>query len=346
MSLPPHRNPRVTGSRLVGMLGSQVLVGAAIAAAFVGLYVGLQLDPHPHDLPIAVVGAELSDGAAQAWGAKAQVVQTVDADAARQLLEEHRVVGAIVPAVGSQGLDLLTAGANGRSAVGAVSALAAGLAEAINLPLRSTTDLVPLATYDAQGLSGFYLVFGVTLAAFVLAQIMYSIAGLVRLRWRVVTLGAGAVATAAVAAVLAGPVYGAIPATVSAVIPVLALLGAGISLSTLAIATVVGPLGNVVSTIMFTTLGNASSGATISPFLMPAAIAATGAALPPGAAFRIINEVSYFDGRDAIGSLLVLIAWVAAACGVLVIYTVRSRARSAVTPVVFGAGLRGSQASS
>jgi hypothetical protein len=323
----PPTGHGLAGGRLVGMLGSQVLVGAAIAAAFVGLYVGLQLEPQPRELPIAVVGTELSEGAAQAWGTTVSVIEATDAADAKLMLEEHRVVGAIIPAADSLGLDLLTAGANGRSAVGATSALAAGFAEAIGLPLLSTTDVVPLAPHDVQGLSGFYLVFGVTLASFVLAQIMYSIAALVRLRWRVVTLVAGATAIAAVAAVLAGPVYGAIPANVAAVIPVLALLGVGVSISTLAIATLVGPLGNVVSTIVFTTLGNASSGATVSAFLMPTAIAAVGASLPPGAAFRVINAASYFHGHDAAGSILVLIAWVAAAGGALAIHSVRSRGR-------------------
>ena len=326
-SEPPAIRPALTGGRLVGMLATQVLVGAAVAAAFVGLYVGLQLDPQPHDLPIAVVGSELSDGASAAWGMKVQVVEVDDVGAATQLLEEHKAVAAIAPDAEGRGVELLTAGANGRSAVGAASALVAGLAESVDLPVLSTTDVVPLAKHDSQGLSGFYLVFGVTLAAFILAQIMYSIAGLVRLRWRIVTLVAGAAAIATVAAVLAGPVYGAIPAHVAAVIPVLTLLGVGISASTLAVATLVGPLGNVVSTIAFTTLGNASSGATISAFLMPPAIAAVGATLPPGAAFRIINEASYFGGRDATGSVLVLIAWVVVAGGALAVHTSRARPR-------------------
>lgn len=322
------KSPRLTGGRLVGMLGSQVVVGAAVAAAFVGLYVGLQRDPQPHNLPVAVVGVELAEAASAAWGTNADVLQAADAAAAKQLLEEHVAVAAIVPASGGPGLDLLTAGANGRSAVAAASALSAGFAEAAGLPVVSTTDVVPLAPHDMQGLSGFYLVFGVTLASFILAQIMYSVAAIVRLRWRLATLVLGALAIAGVAAVLAGPVYGAIPSPLAAVIPVLALLGIGVSASTLAVAALLGPLGNVVSTITFTTLGNASSGATVSAFLMPAGIAAVGAALPPGAAFRAINDASYFDGRGAAGPVLVLIGWVLAAGGAIALHALRGRRRT------------------
>ncbi|KAD3456005.1 hypothetical protein GD627_14950 [Arthrobacter yangruifuii] len=317
--------PRLAGGRLVGMLGSQVMVGAAVAAAFVGLYVGLQRDPQPDHLPIAVVGTEMAEGASHAWGERVTVLQAADTAAATQLLQDHAAVAALVPDPGAPGLDLLTAGANGRSAVGAATALAAGLAEAVKQPILSTTDVVPLAAQDMQGLSGFYLVFGVTLASFILAQIMYSVAALVRLRWRVLTLVVGAAAIAAVAAILAGPVYGAVPAPVAAVIPVLTLLGIGVSLATLAIASLVGPLGNIVSTITFTTLGNASSGATVSAFLMPAAIAHIGAALPPGAAFRAISDASYFGGRDALGPVLVLLAWIVAAGGLIALHAVRSR---------------------
>jgi hypothetical protein len=315
---------RLSGGRLVGMLGSQVVVGALVAAAFVGLYVGLQRDPQPHGLPVAVVGAELADAAADAWEEKAAVVEAADADAARQLLEDHRAVAAVVPGGDARGLDLLVAGASGRSAVGAATALAAGLADAADLPLLSSTDVVPFAEHDVQGLSGFYLVFGVTLASFVLAQIMYSIAALVRLRSRVVTLVVGATAVAVVAAVLAGPVYGAVPADIAAVIPVLGLLGIGVSMSTLAVASLVGPLGNIASTIVFTTLGNAASGATVSAFLMPPVLAGIGAALPPGAAFRAVADVGYFDG----GSVVVLLVWVAVAGTALAVHARRGRGES------------------
>lgn len=316
---------RLSGGRLIGMLGSQVVVGGLVAAAFVGLYVGLQRDPQPHNLPVAVVGAELAGGASLAWGGNAAVLQATDATAAKQLLEDHLAVAALVPHPGAPGLDLLTAGANGRSAVGAAAALAAGVAEAVDLPIVSTTDVIPLAPHDMQGLSGFYLVFGVTLASFILAQIMYSVAALVRLRWRIVTLVVGAAAIASVVAVLAGPVYGAIPAPMAAVIPVLTLLGVGVSVSTLAIAAFIGPFGNIVSTLMFTTIGNASSGATVSAFLMPTAIASVGALLPPGAAFRAVNAASYFDGRGAASSVLVLVGWISAAGGAIALHIIRDR---------------------
>ncbi|MUK02675.1 hypothetical protein GM708_12485 [Vibrio cholerae] len=325
--------PPLSAGRIAGMLSSQVVVGAVVAAAFVGLYVGLQRDPQLDHLPIAVVGVELADAASSAWGANAAILQATDATEAKQLLVDHQAVAAIVPDAGSPGLSLLTAGATGPSAVGAATALVAGFAGSADLPVLSSTDVVPLASHDAQGLSGFYLVFGVTLASFILAQIMYSIAGVVALRWRIVALVVGAAAVAAVAAVLAGPVYGAIPADVASVIPVLTLLGVSVSVATLAIATVIGPFGNIISTLVFTTLGNASSGATVSGFLMPPALASIGAVLPPGAAVRAVNEASYFAGHGAMGSILVLIAWIAAAGGTIATHSFRSTrlARTAST---------------
>ncbi|MCC9178706.1 hypothetical protein [Arthrobacter sp. zg-Y750] len=328
LSKPATPSPGPTGARLVAMLGSQIIVTALVAAAFVGLYVGLQRDPQPHHLPLAVVGTDLVDGTSRALGASAAVVPAPDEAAARQLLQEHQAVAALIPRSDAAGLDLITAGANGRSAVGAASAMAAGVAEAAHLPIVSTTDAVPLARQDLQGLSGFYLVFGVTLASFILAQIMYSVAALVRLRWRVLTLVAGAVAIAAAAAILAGPVYGAVPSPAVAVIPILTLLGIGVSFSSLAFASLLGPFGNIISTLLFTTLGNAAGGATVSAFLMPAAIARIGAGLPPGAAFRAITDTSYFDGRGSLEPVIILLCWVLAAGSALGLHAARDRRKS------------------
>lgn len=328
LSTPAAPSPGPNGVRLAAMLGSQIIVTALVAAAFVGLYVGLQRNPQPHQLPLAVVGTDLADGASRTLGAHAAVLPAADEAAARQLLLEHRAVAALAPRSDAAGLDLITAGANGRSAVGAASAMAAGVAEAARLPIVSTTDAVPLAGQDLQGLSGFYLVFGVTLASFILAQIMYSVAALVRLRWRILTLVIGAAAIAATAAVLAGPAYGAVPSPTAAVIPILTLLGLGVSLSSLAFASLLGPFGNIISTLLFTTLGNAAGGATVSAFLMPAALAHIGAGLPPGAAFRAITDTSYFDGHGAMEPALILLCWVLAAGSALGLQAARGRRKS------------------
>jgi hypothetical protein len=303
--------------RVVPMLVTQVLVGMLIAGAFVGMYIGLQRDPSPTHLPIAIADARLAEAAADRLGDAVEIRSIGSDDEARRLVRDRDVVAALVP--GPDGAALYTAGADGRSATGAATAIATGLVESAGGAITRVEDLVPLVRNDAQGLAGFYLVFGTTLAAFILAQIMHAVAGLASLRTRVVTAVIGSVAAAVVAAVIAGPVFDAVPAPLGAAVAVLSLLATAVSLSTLAISSVVGPMGSVLSTLLFTTLGNSTSGATVSAFLMPPALAGLGAALPPGAAFRAITEAGYFSGGGIAAPLLVLAGWIAGAALVLAV---------------------------
>ncbi|WP_146236297.1 hypothetical protein [Curtobacterium sp. MCBD17_023] len=316
-SLPPLR-------RVLPVLVVQVLVAMAIAGAFAGLYIGLQKAPVPHHLPVAVVGAQLADAASTALGDSADVRPVDSAAAARALVRSHDVVAALVPA--ADGSMLAVAGADGRSATGAATALLSGVARAGGVPVTRTQDLVPLVTGDGQGIAGFYLVFGTTLAAFVLAQIMNSLGALAGLRVRVAVTVIGSIAAAVVVAVIAGPVAGAVPAAPAVVIGVLALLAVAVSLSTLAITALLGPMGVVVSTLVFTTLGNATSGATVSTHLLPPFLSAVGGALPPGAAFGAVTAASYFDGAGVGRALLTLGLWITGAAIALSAAAARRRA--------------------
>jgi len=330
-SSSPSRLSGVSTVRVLPLLISQILIGVLIVGAFVGVYVGLQREPTPNHLPLAVVGSALAVPAQGALGQKATITTSANASAAEQLVKNHKVVAALIPT--ESGLRLVTAGAAGRSATAAATAIAARIAAAAHMKITSTEDLVPLAKYDAQGLSGFYVVFGSTLAAFIVAQILQSMASIIRLRWRVVTVIVGSVASALIATILAGPIYGAIPAPPVELLLCLSLLGAAVALSTLAIVSWIGPLGNIIATVLFTTLGNATSGATISAFLMPAFLAQLGALLPPGAAFNAVVNFSYFHGTNTTETLLILVLWIAVASGTLLIHTRRASQRPAAQDI-------------
>jgi hypothetical protein len=307
------------------ILAIQIILSTLVAAAFVGIYLGLQRDPAPHDIPLVTTSQELAEAAETAWGGSASVTVVDGAPAAVHLLRTETAVAAFVPT--ASGLEVYTAGANGRSVTMAATGLIDGLADTAGLPIASTTDVVPFAPLDRQGLSSFYLVFGVTLAAFILAQILSAMRFL-SLRSRIVAVASGALVSAVVTAILAGPVLGAVPATLWVVIPGLALLSAAVSLSTMAIAAAVGPIGNVVSTLLFTVAGNATGGATVSPFLMPPLVATVGALLPQGAAFRLVVNTGYFGGAQTLGPVVVLLAWNAAAAALLLVASRRHESTS------------------
>jgi hypothetical protein len=316
--------------KVLPILAIQVVLSALVAAAFVGIYLSLQRDPAPADVPLVTTSQQLAASARTAWGDKASVTVVETTAEAEELLRSAAAAAAFVPT--ETGIELYTAGANGRSVTMAATGLVEGLAEASGMPIASTTDVVPLVRYDKQGLSSFYLVFGVTLAAFILAQILSAMKFL-PLRSRLLAVAGGALVSATVTAVLAGPILGAVPASLWVVIPGLALLSAAVSTSTMAIAAAVGPIGNVVSTLLFTVAGNATGGATVSPFLMPAVVAQLGALLPQGAAFRLIVSTGYFGGANTFAPVAVLVAWNVAAGALLWAATQRDARRAAATPV-------------
>jgi hypothetical protein len=283
------------------------LIALIVAAAFIGCYVGLQRDPQPHQIPIAVTAPDLADQLRQALGDSVEVHPAADAAAARHALERHDVVAAL-STDGPGQLRLEIAGADGTSTTSAVKNLVGAYANGAGKHV-TTEDVVPLTHFDARGLAGFYVAFGVTLAGFVLASNVLGLAGLLRLRHRFWLLAGASVAIGTVAAIIAGPMLGAVPAPVIPLVFTLTLLAAAAAFTTKLLGTYLGPVGVPVATLLLLTVGNATSGATIGADLLPAPARAVSALLPPGAAVRAITDLSYFDGAHAAAPVITLAPW-------------------------------------
>ncbi|WP_189189548.1 hypothetical protein [Streptomyces albiflavescens] len=286
-----------------------------VVAAFIGCYVGLQRDPQPHQIPLAVSGPNLPSQIGQALGGTVDVQPAAGAEDARAALERHDVVAAL-SADGPGRLHLEIAGAVGTSTTSAVKNLVGAYATGAGEHV-TTEDVVPLAHFDARGLAGFYMAFGVTLAGFVLGSNALGLTGLLRLRHRFWLLAGASAAIGTVAAIIAGPVLGAVPAPVVPLVCTLTLLAAAAAFTTKLLGTYLGPIGVPVATLVLLTAGNATSGATIGADLLPAGARAVSALLPPGAAVRAITDLSYFDGAHTAGPVITLALW-AVIAGVLV----------------------------
>lgn len=285
------------------------LIALIVVAAFLGSYIGLQRDPQPHQVPIAVTGPELPGRVSEALGDAVEVRPVADTEAARQALERHDVV-AVLSANGPDRLRLDIAGAAGPSTTSAVSDLVGAYAHGSGMDV-TTRDVVPLTHFDARGLAGFYVAFGVTLAGFVLGSNVLGLATSMRLRHRFVLLLGASVAIGAVAAVIAGPVLGAVPAPIVPLILTLTLLSAAAAFTTTLLGTFLGPVGLPLTTLVLLTVGNATSGAIIGADLLPAGARAVSSLLPPGAAVRAIADLSYYHGAHTAVPLVTLALWAA-----------------------------------
>ncbi|MFE0509093.1 hypothetical protein [Streptomyces sp. NPDC058964] len=283
------------------------LIALIVVAAFVTCYIGLQRDPQPHHVPVAVTAPDLPGEMREALGDAVDVRPAADAEAAHRALEHHDVVAAL-SADGPHRLRLEIAGANGTSTTAAVKTLVRAYAHGAGMRV-STEDVVPLAHFDARGLAGFYMAFGVTLAGFVLGSNVIGLAGQLHLRHRFWLLSGASLAIGTVAAIIAGPVLGAVPAPIVPLVLTLALLSAAAAFTTKVLGTYLGPVGLPVATLLLLTVGNATSGATIGADLLPAAARTVSALLPPGAAVRVITDLSYFDGAHAAAPVVTLALW-------------------------------------
>ncbi|MFI8244130.1 hypothetical protein ACIF83_44035 [Streptomyces sp. NPDC085866] len=215
------------------------LISLVVVAAFIACYVGLQRDPQPHRVPVAVTGPSLPGEIQQALGDAVEVHPAADAATARHALERHDVVAVLGTAAPGH-LRLEIAGAAGMSTTSAVRTLVDAYARGAGAH-ATTADVVPLAEHDARGLVGFYVAFGVSLAGFVLGSNVLGLAGVMRLRHRFFLLIGASAAIGAVGALVVGPVLGAAPAPLVPLVFVLALLAVATAFTTKLLGAVLGP---------------------------------------------------------------------------------------------------------
>lgn len=305
-----------------------VLISLVVVAAFIACYVGLQRDPQPHRVPIAVTGSSLPGEIQHALGGAVEVHPAADAATARHALERHDVV-AVLDAASPGHLNLQIAGAAGVSTTSAVSQLVDAYAQGAGAHVTAA-DVVPLAEHDARGLAGFYVAFGVSLAGFVLGSNVLGLAGVMRLRHRYFLLVGASAAIGAVGAIVVGPVLGAAPAPLMPLVFVLALLAAATAFTTKLLGAFLGPVGLPITTLVLLTVGNATSGAVIGADLLPSWARAVSALLPPGAAVRGIADLSYYNGAHLAGPVLTLALWAIAAAFLLSLRGRLMRHRAAV----------------
>ncbi|WP_235579048.1 hypothetical protein [Rhodococcus sp. Leaf225] len=293
-----------------------LVIAGLIAAAFIGMYVGLQRDPTPRSVPVAAVGTELAESLSQALGDSVDVRAVPDSEAGTALLTGRDVV-AVLSLTSPSVFDLDVAGANGPSTVGAVERLVGVYARSTGAQVV-TEDVVPLVRYDSRGTAGFYVAFGVSLASFVLAQMLMMVSAHLHLRHRLATVTVFAALVGVLAAVLAGPVLGALPGHGVSLAITLALLSAATALATKALGAWFGAVGVPIATILLITIGNSTSGATVGVDLLPDFARVFAATLPPGAAISAVTDVSYFGGAHHWVGWSVLIVWIVVAGALLV----------------------------
>ncbi|MFE5797766.1 ABC transporter permease [Streptomyces sp. NPDC056503] len=272
----------------------------------------------PRDLPVGVAGpAAAADGLARELGRHEgafEIHRYEDAAAARSAVEAREVYGAVV--VTPAGPELLTASAGSPVVAGLLrEAVTAGAAaEGRTVPV---TDVVAPPAGDPRGtvLGAGLLPLAIAGAATGVATLLLGLRGT-----RAATALAGAAALAGLAgAALTHSWLGALAGDWWAEAGVLALTVLAIGATFAGLAALLGKPGFGLAAVLTVLAGNAFSGMSSAPELLPTGLGLLGQWLPPGAGGQALRSVAYFDGAAAGGPVLVLSLWAAAGLAAVVL---------------------------
>ncbi len=308
----------------VGLVRVAIAV-ALLQAIFVLAYVLPGRDAQPHDLPVAVVG---STAVAAQVGARLEkedfrVVEAGDAAAARRLILDREVYGALL--LDGRRPGALTASAASIGASQVVTALAASA----GVPAEQIEDVVPLTANDSRGVAFTLLALPLVITSVLGAQLaLLLLGGRISLRTRVLSIAGVAAAAGLSTATIVGPWFEIVPGNFLAEAGLLALAVAGLLLVSGGLIRLLGPAGLGASFFLFLVIGNPASGATSAPELIPAPWQQIGALMPPGSLVTALRDVAYFDGAALAKPVLALIATVLLGIALEVAAERRNSARS------------------
>src|SRR6266511_3696 len=309
-------------------------IGLLIALAFVLIYLTALHKPQPHNLPVGVVAspgvvAQLQRSISAQPGDAVALRPTADVTVARHQVHNGHVVAAYLP---GQGGRLLVAGAQGTAVTQVVTGIFTGVAGAQGARLQAD-DVVPLSAEDPRGFSGFYVIFGVTLAGFIFGQTSHLYSKRLSLGLRLAQALLFGLLAGLAGALIAGPLIGVLPGPFLALAGILVLLALATGLVTMSFTALLGDPGIALATLLLVILGNATSGGVVAASFLPGGFRQLSPALPTGAATKALGHMDYFDPGAALGPVAVLAAWALGGLLLLVVVTGnRRRARPVAVP--------------
>lgn len=282
-----------------------VLGVLALQLGFIASYLGALHAPTPHRIDLAVVapGGAGPQAAGRLSGLPGDPLAPQvagDEAAARRLIDDREVYGALLVAPTGTQDRLLVAGAEGSAVADALTAVVTRAEQAQGRTVQ-VSDVRPVFSGDARGLSPFYLVVGWTVGGYLVASILGISAGARPATQRRAVVRLGSLAVYAVVSGVAGAlitdvVLGALDANVLALSAFGALLVFAVGAATMAFQVLGGTAGIGIAILLFVVLGNPSAGGAYPAPLLPAFWRSIGPWLPPGAGTDAVRGIAYFGG--------------------------------------------------
>jgi len=307
-----------------------------VQIAFVASYVGAFHHPTPHDVAVGVVAPGSSqqqviaklDGAA---GHPVSAEAVADRATALARIKSADLAAALVVDPNGKTDELLVASGGGASLVTAVEQFAQH-AEAQQGRSVRVTDVVPLQSGDARGLSGFYLVIGWLVGGYLVASLLGVAKGARPANPRRAAIRLGAVVPYAVLSGLGGALIvdqwlGALTGGFWSLWGLGTLLVLSSATVTMAFQTLFGTIGIGITVLLFVVLGNPSAGGAYQYQLLPAFWRHVGGWIPNGAGTDAVRRIVYFAGHGIAGEVWLIVAYVVVGAVVTMAAAVRHARR-------------------
>ncbi|MFE1594049.1 hypothetical protein [Nocardia sp. NPDC058705] len=297
------------------------LAATAIQALMLIAFAWPAVNIAPRDLPIAVAGpasAQLTHQLQQRDPGAFEITTVADAAAARNMLADREIYGAIVTGNGAP--QVMVASAAAPAVAQQLTAVAQQLS---GVPAAAVQDVVATDPDDPRG-AGF--------GSMVLPLVMSGLAAGVLLTLLVSSFGArlAGLATFGIAGGLLSTLVfhtwlSILPGSYLELAAIAGLASFTVAATIVGLATAIGRPGIGLGALTMLLIGNPFSAATSAPELLPQPWGTLGQLLPPGAAASLLRSVAYFDGAGAAGPLAVLLVWAAAGLALLGVGTLRAR---------------------
>lgn len=278
-------------------------------------YVGTMHNPHPRNMPVAVVGtgaaAQSAVDALEATGGAVDARLVPTEGEARDLLAARDVAGAImVPADGLGEATVLVAMAAGPSQSSTVQQILVPVAME-NSWTVTTVDIAPLPAGDSSGTAVLFAAMGMMLAGYVpLSLMLMALPHLLAVRRFLPILAGWAAVTSSIIWLILGPVVGAVDGHYLQLLGVGMLAVMGVGITQLLFTKFMGPMAVLLGMALWVVLGMPSSNLALSVDVMPGFFSFLHGVLPLPAAGEALRSILYFDGQGVGRYLLTLALWV------------------------------------
>lgn len=307
-----------------------LLLVPVIAAFLLWLFVWPAARLAPRDVDLGVVGSDPAvtavehQLAARAGSHAFDLHRYADQQAARRAIEHRDIYGALVVGDGDGGSTLMTASAASPAVSNLLQQMLAGPGKPGAARVK-LLDVVALPSDDPRGSA---------LGATLLPMLVTASAG-AALSSRFARSLLQRIGLSTGTAVLSGLVAGGIVQSWLGIVDGNWAANAGVfALASLAVTTVVSGLtmlgrtaGLAGGAVLMVLAGNAYSGNTSAPELLPRAVGWIGRLLPPGASAEALRSTAFFHGNGIVFELVVLAAWSLIGLALITIGTLRARTR-------------------